>query len=107
MTHPSVEVAPGVWLDEYDDGYYMMVEKGKASVFIRRGVPPKDASSATTANPAQSPVNLGSAPFGLRLAKDGGHEVVNAEGRFVARTPDAATGDLIRKLLNLYKKVKG
>jgi hypothetical protein len=104
---PSVEIAPGLWLDEYDDGFYMMVEKGKASVFIRRGVPPKDAPASVTASPRPTPVNLGSAPFQVRASGDTGQEVVSAEGRVVARTTDPAAGELICKLLNVYKKVKG
>lgn len=98
MTNRSSEVAPGVWLDEYCEGHFMMIEKGKASVFIHRGASPK--STSTTAK-------VGTAPFQMRVSGHGAQEIVDADGRIVARTTDEVAGELICKLLNLYKKVKG
>ena len=98
MTMPSVEVTPGVWLEEYDDGHFMMVERnGKASVIIHRAAPAKTPSP---------PTKVGTVPFQVRTPASGGQEIVDAEGRVVARTTDGATGELISKLLNLYTKAK-
>jgi hypothetical protein len=92
MTQKSVEISPGMWLDEFDDEHFAIVENGRASVFIARRKPR-----------AKSPTPVDAPPFDVRASGNVGQEILDGDGKVIAWTTDEAKAALICKLLTLHK----
>jgi hypothetical protein len=84
----SEQVAPGIWIDQIDDGQYVMTERnGMASVIIH-----------TTPKARE--------PFSVRASGNVGQEIIGPDGLVYAWTTDPVRAAHICKLLIAYKNVQ-
>ena len=84
----SEQVAPGIWMDQIDDGQYVMTERnGLASVIIHTTPKAKE-------------------PFSVRESGNVGQEIIGPNGLVYAWTSDPVRAAHICKLLIAYKNVQ-
>ncbi len=84
----SEQVAPGIWMDQIDDGQFVMTERnGMASVIIHTTPKTKE-------------------PFCVRASGNVGQEIIGPDGLVFAWTTDPVKAAHICKLLTAYKNVQ-
>ena len=94
MTNQCSEIAPGLWMEEYEPGRFMVTGKsGTADVIIHRNGSPKSPRLETP-------------PFTVRASGNIGQEILDLDGNVFAWTTDPVKAALIVKLLTLHKKVE-